>query len=151
MEATLLLPQELGRSIFSPPSKGVCNECFLSHSSSLQPRLSAWTENASQQFLYPEQIFFQFSSEPESCTCSPSSENGHQTHSHCILPSAHEFPFFSFLPQQDFVGPNPHFVVRSGSFQMGTLPISSLTLEEDFPTTSLTGNLFFWVRGLFWV
>jgi hypothetical protein len=25
---------------------------------------------------------------------------------------------------------------------MGTLPISSLTLEEGFPTTNLTGNLF---------
>jgi hypothetical protein len=43
-----------------------------------------------------------------------------------------------FLPFLAF--PNKISWVRSGSFQMGTLFISSLNLEEDFPTTNLTGN-----------
>jgi hypothetical protein len=49
---------ELGKSVFSPPRKGVCNECFLNHSYSLEPHLSAWLENTAKQFLYLEQKNF---------------------------------------------------------------------------------------------
>jgi len=58
MKATLLLPHELGRSVFSPPRKGVYNECFLSHSYYLQPRLLAWNENVSQQIIVPRNNLF---------------------------------------------------------------------------------------------
>jgi hypothetical protein len=143
MEITLLFPQELGRSIFSPPSKGVCNECFLNHSSSLQPHLSTWIENTAQQFLYPETNSF-FSS------------LHYQRVAHALPPPKMVTRLILFPPplcprisslffpsSTIFCGSNPHFMVMSGSFHMGTLPISSLTLEEDFPTTNLTGNLLF--------
>jgi hypothetical protein len=66
------LPTRIGKMVFSSPRKGACNECFLNHSSSLQPRLSSWTENAPNNFLHPEKaFFFQFSLELESFTCSP--------------------------------------------------------------------------------
>jgi hypothetical protein len=120
MEATLLLPQELGKMVFSSPSKGACNECFLSHSSSLQPHLSSWTENAANNFLHPEKACFSvlFRTRELHTLFSLFWKNGLSTH---LLrnPLFPQISFFSFLPQQDCVGLNPQFVVRSGSLSDG--------------------------------
>jgi hypothetical protein len=120
MEVTLLFPQELGKSILSLPSKGVCNECFLSHSSSLQPCLSTCLENASQQFPYREQIQFLVFFKTREFHMLSLLRNGHQTHSSSILlSSTHEFPTFSCLLKQDFMDPNPNFVGQVKEFPNG--------------------------------
>jgi hypothetical protein len=148
---TLLFPREFNRSFLSPPRKGVWNKCFLSHSSSAISFINL-AKNDSQQFPYPEQIRFSVLFKTRELHMLSLFRKWSPNPLSFILFSVHEFPTFSCLPQQDFVGPKSpfHGQVRK-FFQMGMLPISSLTLEEDFTTTSLSDNLLLWVRGLFWV
>jgi hypothetical protein len=71
-EATLLLPQELGKNNFLSTKQGGLQRVLPQSLIFLQPRLSSWTENMPTTSCTQRKLVFQFSSEPESCTRSPS-------------------------------------------------------------------------------
>jgi hypothetical protein len=140
-KVTLLLPQEPGSPVFYPPSKGACCDFFTqSLNFSTTPFISLIRKCIPNSSCTQNNLFSQFSSEPESCTCSSSSDMVPRPIHVSPLPSSHDFPLFlSFYNNISWV----HFPIHGSDQEVsrwGTLPISSLILEEDFPTTNLTGN-----------
>jgi hypothetical protein len=148
MEVTLLLPQGLNKRFSLYQARGSATSTFTV---TRQPRLSTWTENTANNFLRPKRACFSVLLRTRELHALFSLlEMGLST----LLPrrstSAHELlPFFPSSARLRGSESPTHGQVWK-PYRWVPCPISSLTLEEGFPTTSLL-VIHLWVRGLFWV
>jgi hypothetical protein len=121
--------------------QGVYCDCSLNHSTSLQPPFISLIRKHFPTVPVPRTICFLNSLQNQRASHALPLQKWSPDPFMCILfPLPMIFLYFlAFYNKISWV----HFPIHGSDQKVsrwGTLPISSLTLEEDFPTTNLTGN-----------
>jgi hypothetical protein len=133
-----------------PPRKGVFCDFSLNHSSSLKLYLSAWLEDTTQQFLYPEQYVLSVLFKTRELHTLPLFGSGVQTDS-CTSSSLYpRFSFFTFIIQQYFVGPIPPICGSDQEISRWVLfPSSHWLLRKTSQLLAWLVNIFFGIEDCF--